>query len=686
MKRPLAVFVQKLKSLKPTTKAGWIALVSSIASLLLWLSTPASVGTGTAFNATLLVAACANGMVAYRWLKQHFMWRLRNRLIVSYFFMGVIPLILILAMVWLAGFSFAGQFSSFVVTSDLQTELKRIAAINSNVAAQITSGKPPAKGAPLPAFATDPDAPERRVIVFRGGQVLAANGADLFAAPTATTDAPRELTTIALDSGRLHLRALKRVAVGNDIITVVTSEPLSSERLGKIVAGMGTISIYTADTKAAGPDSGVQIRVNGTIFDQGPTITAGKLPDPSTFADRELNHIAILNGVNWNTGTPERLLMSVGTRPSLLYSRLFLNVGEVTQFVVLALTFLAIVFAVIELVALVIGVRLTRTMTNSVAELYEATQHVNRGDFSHRIGVKSQDQLAALETSFNSMTSSLEKLLAEQKEKQRIESELAIAKEVQALLFPRDITELEGLDVHGVCRPARTVSGDYYDFLPVGPTRLGLAVGDISGKGISAALLMATVHAYVRAYTLVEAVPALARVAVGGSPIMPYASQGRRSTDMVSPGTLLAILNQQLYRSTPTEKYATMFLGFYDQTTRRLNYSNAGHLPPLIVSSDGSIRMLDVGGTVVGLFGEMTYPDSSVEMKQDDIFVAYSDGVTEPENAYGEFGVERLSQLVHDNRNQPLDRITEIVITSVMDWIGYEEQPDDVTLVLARAR
>ena len=167
-----------------------------------------------------------------------------------------------------------------------------------------------------------------------------------------------------------------------------------------------------------------------------------------------------------------------------------------------ALIGIAIVFGVIELIALFIGVRLTRSMTKSVSELYNATEHINRGELQHRIQIRTNDQMAALEQSFNSMTQSLANLIAEQKEKQRMESELAIAHEVQALLFPADLSGLPSLEVHGVCRPARTVSGDYYDFIPLSEDRLMLAVGDISGKGISAALLMATVHAFVRAYSL----------------------------------------------------------------------------------------------------------------------------------------------------------------------------------------
>lgn len=129
-----------------------------------------------------------------------------------------------------------------------------------------------------------------------------------------------------------------------------------------------------------------------------------------------------------------------------------------------------------------------------------------------------------------------------------------------------------------------------------------------------------------------------------------------------------------------------MFLGFYDARSRELTYSNAGHLPPMLIGRDGSVRPLETGGLVVGLFGDVAYPDDSIQMEPGDIFLAYSDGVTEPENEFGEFGEERLIQLVLDNRHLPLARISDIVIAAVQDWIGGSEQPDDVTIVLARAR
>jgi sigma-B regulation protein RsbU (phosphoserine phosphatase) len=149
---------------------------------------------------------------------------------------------------------------------------------------------------------------------------------------------------------------------------------------------------------------------------------------------------------------------------------------------------------------------------------------------------------------------------------------------------------------------------------------------------------------------------------------------------------MLSLLNHQLYHSTPAEKYATLFLGIYDGQERRLTYSNGGHLPPIILGGDGSVRRLECGGTVIGLFDRRSYEEDSVALRGGDLFLAYSDGVTEPENDFGEFGESRLIDLVWKNRDLPLARISEIVTSAVDDWIGAKEQPDDITLVLARGR
>jgi sigma-B regulation protein RsbU (phosphoserine phosphatase) len=445
-----------------------------------------------------------------------------------------------------------------------------------------------------------------------------------------------------------------------------------------IASGLGEITLEQS-TSSTSPNSG-----DTGAASLRPILTAGTVSAARNPLDRPVNLSTSIAVTDWANGeTANSAAIDVQTRASALYDHLFSAPGAFAYTVEGELLAALVGFGIIVVVALWIGTRLTRSLTSAVAHLYRGTMHINRADFSHRIPITSNDQLAALANSFNSMTASIEKLILEQKEKQRLENEITIAQEVQAQLFPRHITQLPGLEVHGFCRPARSVSGDYYDFLSLGPGRLLLAVGDVSGKGISAALLMATIHSAVRAYS-VEGIPALREVQAVGGRSMTVASLLEGAE--VSPGTLLSLLNHQLYNSTPAEKYATLFLAIYDEQERRLNFSNAGHLPPLLLAEDGTAKRLEDGGTVVGLFDNISYEENSVQLCPGEIFLAYSDGVTEPENDFGEFGEQRLIELVQENRHLPLARISEIVTAAVSDWIGGAEQPDDVTLVLARAR
>jgi len=656
-------------------------------------------------------------ILAFRWVRRRILWRLRNRLIVTYVFIGVIPAALLIGMGLITLYGLGGQFAVFVVTSEIHSQLRSLEAVNAAVtnelAARLERGETPAAESLAGLMKRDPAWGRRQVCAWYGGKPLPLCNDFRGASLTLPAFVTGKFQDIVRDRGDLHLRVGSLLEVGNNKLAVVTSEPFDKELVGKIAADLGEITLYTprmsADEgptkKGANPAStsaGNSEHSNAVVITAsskettvtnnqqvlGASFTVGTLPQSTGGFDREITFATPLAVMDWTKGKPEPAgaVLQVTTRPAVLYGHLFAALGEFVRGVAYILGGVAIFFAIIELIALIIGTRMTRTVTAAVAELHTATRHVDRGDFSHRIPIRSTDQLADLALSFNSMTASIEKLILEQKEKQRLENELAIAQEVQAQLFPRQVSELESLEVHGFCRPARTVSGDYYDFLTASSHKLILAVGDISGKGISAALLMATIHSAVRAYS-VESLPQMREpVAVGA-----VAGTGRMMVTWpegieISPGALLGLLNHQLYESTPPEKYATLFLGIYDGRSHQLTYSNGGHLPPILIGKEGNIRRLEAGGTVVGLFDNLTYEEGVVEMHPSEIFMAYSDGVTEPENDFGEFGEQRLIDLVRDNRHLPLPQISQIVTMAVDDWIGDKEQPDDVTLVLARAR
>ena len=699
------------KGLWPKSWIAWAALYVLALDLLLfalqWLTRRASPAPSASLEGWVVflsvLAIVLLAIAGYCWLRSQLLWRLRNRLIVTYVFIGVIPVFLLVVISLITLYLFAGQFASFVVTSDIATHLRSMEAANrtiaNHLAAQISDG---GKLDVETLGRTRPRRPEwtrRQVCAWRRNQpqpvCSGPEGEAGFDFPSFIVGDFRDLVS---DHGKLYLRTATVFAAEPESLRVILSDPLDKNFVENIAADLGRIAVYGTESPAADPAASPIApaqRTDSKLFlpfeDETPReqiFSAGTIPPASNALDRAINLRIPLQVVDWTTGgrRPVGAIAEVDTRSSMLYATLFGARGDYAKGLETILALIAIVFAIFVGLALIVGRKLTLSITSAVDQLYEATKHINRADFSHRITVQSSDQLATLANSFNSMTTSIEKLVQEQKEKQRLEGELAIAQEVQAQLYPKLITQLETLEVHGFCRPARTVSGDYYDFLALNSGKLMLAVGDISGKGISAALLMATIHSAVHAYSI-EDIPVLrepaAVAAAGGSRLM-LASELRGTG--ASPATLLTLLNHQLYESTPAAKYATLFLGIYDEATRRLTYANGGHLPPILISEDGSSQLLDCGGTVVGLFDNLNFPEATVQLHPGDVLVAYSDGVTEPESDYGEFGEERLIQLVRENRHLPLERITEIVTAAVADWIGDNEQPDDVTLVLARAR
>src|ERR1035441_3999426 len=612
------------KGLWPQNWIAWAALYVLALDLLLfavqWLTRRASPATSASLEGWVtflsLLAIVLLAFAGFRWLRSQLLWRLRNRLIVTYVFTGVIPVFLLVMISLITLYLLAWQFAGFVVTSDIATHLRSMEAANraiaNHLATQVSGGGKLDAGMLSRTRPRRPEWARRQVCAWYRNQpqpyCSGPEGAVAFDSPSFIGGDFRD---IVRDHGTLYLRTATVLAVEAGPLRVILSDPLDKEFVDKIAADLGRIAIYgnesaTANSAAPAPQNPSEPFL---AFDDGKqrqqVFSAGTIPPASGALDRQIGFPIPLQVVDWATGARQRdgALAEVETRSSVLYARLFAALGDYAKGLEYILLSIMFVFAIIWFLALFVGTKLARTITSAVDQLYEGTKHVNRADFSHRITVQSSDQLATLANSFNSMTTSIEKPVQEQKEKQRLEGELAIAQEVQAQLYPKLITQLDTLEVHGFCRPARTVSGDYYDFVALNSERLMLAVGDISGKGISAALLMATIYSAVRAYSI-EDVPVFSEsvIASGGSGLM-LASESRGS--YTSPATLLSLLNHQLYEGTPAAKYATLFLGIYDGVTRRLTYANGGYLSPILISEDGSSQLLTCGGTVVGLFDNL---------------------------------------------------------------------------------
>jgi sigma-B regulation protein RsbU (phosphoserine phosphatase) len=575
-----------------------------------------------------------------RYLARQSIWRLRNRLIVTYLFIGVMPVALILILVGIGGWIVAGQVAVFLVNSELERRTETL-----NEPAQILGWSSPDTRdrvmKQVQAFALN-HFPNVRILVHAETDAMYPSNAQIQTPPEGWGDT----TGLVVRKGRYYQWAHVR----RGTTEVVMMEPLTNRILSNLVPHLGQVLLASDD------DSD---RTFATTDDERGVVYS--TPEANAF-DREVTWYARVKVADWDKpGQTKKCLLVVTTRPSALKNAIFGEEFDAGQDMLFIFAVVAVLFLIVELVSLVAGISMTKTITGAVHNLYEGTRKVTAGDFSHRIEVRGTDQLAALSSSFNSMTENLQRLFAVEKEKERLQSELQIATEVQAQLFPKDMPKLTTMHLTGVCRPARMVSGDYYDFFCLQDKKVALALGDVAGKGISAALLMAAIQSIMRAQ--------LNHVDTGGC---------------IDTSRVVSLLNRQLYASTSPEKYATFFFAIYDEESRVLSYTNAGHLPPILVSG-GTSTLLEVTGTVVGAFPMVKYTEKRLTLKPDDLLVAYTDGIEEPENEYGEqFGEDRLRELLVRHQQLEMKDLIAKVMDAVVEWTSAEEMPDDMTILAAR--
>jgi sigma-B regulation protein RsbU (phosphoserine phosphatase) len=451
-------------------------------------------------------------------------------------------------------------------------------------------------------------------------------------------------------SKKLYLWAHSRSDQG-EVREVTIVEPVTKERFSGIASRLGDVILANNQTTFLPPQP-------------------SRIPKKANAFDLGVRGLYFLNIDQWESPRDPQIetFLIVDSRVSAVLGVLLEQRGaqsrEFESTLIIAFFVIAGMFLLVELFSLRAGVKLSQSITGAVHELYEGTQRVKSGDFTYRIPVDGDDQLADLSMSFNTMTQNLGQLIVVAKEKERLQSELEIAREVQNQLFPRDIPSSKHLELKGICKPARVVSGDYYDFMTLAGSELAFAIGDVAGKGISAALLMATIQSTMRTQL--------------------SGSNGASGQPRYSAAKLLAQLNRQLYANTTPEKYATFYFALYDETQHALTYTNAGHLPPILIHR-GEITELNPTGTVVGAFPFAKYEERTVTLETGDILVAYTDGIVEPENPYGEmFGDNRLKDLVMRYAFADSSEIISRTMEAVTQWTGSSELQDDMTMVVAR--
>lgn len=589
-------------------------------------------------------------------------WSLRNRLYVTYLFIAVVPICLILLLALIGVYILTGQVGVYLVSSELE---RRTVSLR-NTAEFLLNAPETRRSEALREVSRYFS---KR---FPGMELLIRDQKEIRIPPDASIVAPPPgWGTVSGILERDHqLYVWAHAEAGDRDVTLLA--PLTPEILSGLVPQLGEVTYMTlAEDGKAQPARKRRLGIQRKTMEQEEEGARDALPPPANRFDIVVDWFTLTPVAVWEQPLKMRnVVISVRTRFSAVFRVITGEQADFSEkFAGIIFAAVAILFLVVELVSLIIGVNLTRTITSAVHDLYEGTQKIRQGDFSHRIRAKGQDQLAELSSSFNRMTENIERLLEISKEKERLQAELELAREVQAQLYPKTVPALKTLKLLAACNPARMVSGDYFDYQPLLESKVALALGDVAGKGISAALLMATVGSCLR--TQIRHCLDAPKQSGNGELPMPVSQ-------------LVAQLNKQIYQDSAPEKYLTFFFAVYDDASSLLTYTNAGHLPPLLIRN-GQVTRLDVNGTVVGAFPFAQYGESAVELISGDLLVCYTDGITEPENEYGEmFGEDRLIDVLLRNAERDESELVNAVMDAVRSWTASSELQDDMTMLVAR--
>jgi sigma-B regulation protein RsbU (phosphoserine phosphatase) len=610
-------------------------------------------------------------------MKRRLLWRVRRKLILSYIFIGVVPALLIIAFFMLGAWVVSTNVSAYlfrdgyddVVSAARQAagaaaeETARTPSAASDTIARIHRGASQRHRSLSMAFV--PGAPGAPGLVVAGewshlpeppAAIPAWVGArgDGFSGTVAHADAAGDVELI--------VRAAAPVVTADRRLGyVVVDVPVDGAALDALYEATGVKggTVRLGNEGGAGGAGAAGARAGGEEADNAALFGRG---------------VTILDAYDWETGQVRRATISNSYALGELYEKLAsaqsaqMGGVQLGTAILAILALVAILFLIIECVALVMGLALARSITRSVHELFTGTERVRHGDFTHRITVMSSDQLGELAGSFNQMIGSIEVLLQTAAEKKRLEEELRIARQIQMSLLPRGPLEMPGLAVTALCVPAREVGGDYYDFFPMRGERLGVLIADVSGKGTSAALYMAELKGLVLSLSQIYE----------------------------SPRQLLLEVNRIISENLDSRSFITMTYAVLDLAAGTMTYARAGHTPLMYMrhaSPEGArVQVLVPNGMVLGLrlpgaegkFEELLEEDT-LELDLGDVVVLFTDGITEAMNVEQDlFGDARLGQLIEEHGHLESGELRERILREIEAFVGSADQHDDMTMVLIK--
>ncbi len=623
-------------------------------------------------NLTLGISVLWGTWRGLRWLSARLLWRIRTKLILSYLFVALVPVVLLSLFLGIGTILFMGLVASRLVTGEIERAGELLRTTARSALADLpeddarTAAAVPARLAPAEALH-----PGLSWTLLRGGRVVAASG-----------DAPRELPAWWQGPGFAGMvpGALERDGSVGNVIRAVWSEG-SAALLIDVPADEHFFAGLEQRTGAhAIPPSAMLATETGSErpdheSDEGGVPEVIELEEPPTPAtiDAGLTFVAFPARTNWETGETSvfgELPLTFQFQPLDLVRRLSPGLlpresGATTlpDLLLFAMGIVGVAFLVMYAVALMLGLLLARSITRGVHELSVGTQHLRQGDFTHTIRIRSRDQLGDLAESFNLMSRGIQDLLREQAEKERLEEELRIAREIQMSLLPgQTLSTVPGIRVAALCIPATEVGGDYYDVLPLSDTRMGVLVADVSGKGTSAALYMAELKGLVLS---------LVRI-------------------YDSPARLLVEANHILAESMDSRTFVTMTYAVVDTAGRSMRFARAGHNPLIhLEAASGKTRVLTPPGLGLGLDKgerfEQILEEVEVPLAPGDFFLFFTDGLSEAMNEEAElFGEVRLRRILEESEGLSSEALRGRILEEVERFVGEAAPHDDLTMVVLK--
>jgi serine phosphatase RsbU (regulator of sigma subunit) len=614
-------------------------------------------------------------------LRTKLLWRIRRKLVISYLLIGLVPTLLILFFFLLSAFFIVGQVSSYVLNTEIRrvdSEMVKTADLTvSDVLGSRRSGayiKDEAVrtllGNRIAPLATLFPGSGAVYVEHRRGRIQRVIASEGFPPPLSVgTTLPSWLESAYQGPIRVENRSYLAGASTPipDGITVLVFSPLRLV-LDAAAQGMGFHIDQLVASMSDEAQRGSLLVVNPQSPESAPAV--GRPARPFTLPWLTLLQSQSLDGPRERE--TELVFVQFGFAPMNLYdavARNALQLGpegpDLGKVILWVLALLAVLFLVIEVSAIFVGLVLARSITGSVHALSQGTEHVRQGDFGYKVQVRSRDQLGELADSFNLMTNSIQDLLHQSAEKERLEEELRIARTIQMSLLPKDRVSMPGLSIAALCLPANEVGGDYYDFIPLSDGRLAILIADVSGKGTSAALYMAELKGLSLSLS--------------------------RMYD--SPRLLLIEANKILAANLDSRSFITMVYAVIDMKQRKMTYARAGHNPILQLSANGGrsprAQVLAPDGLGLALDRgsqfEKILEEESIPLESGDLFLFFTDGVTEAMNDRSElFGDDRLRGILEENSDLPMEELRGKMVDEVFNFAGGAVQHDDMTMVLVK--